>query len=496
MGWLDSGDERQSIYVLHGVAGIGKSTVAKSIAERAAKNHTLGASFFFSRNEKRRRTAKSFFPTLAYQLARYHQAFAVHIDKALEEDPGAAKRGLRQQFYPLIVTPLLPSMKMGGTILIIIDALDECDDEGADEILAILAQEIPQLRRLKVLVTARPERHIRIALKQYRNHEQFCLQDIEDSVVEADIRLYLNARLSESEVERRLPELPPLPWQPTEQQKAMLIGISGKLFIIASTVVDFILDTKRLDPDAQLAKLLDGVSLENFSGSTQTTVLDHMYVRIIHAAQPDPVGDWVEWFQHIVGTIVLLQDPLPCNSLAALLGIDAAVINRTLSNLHSLLAPSGEDLVIRVHHKSFPDFMADARRCRMRPQFYIDRRMHHLRIAKRCLSIVNDLLHPNLCGLTPSEWYKDRAMLSDRAKNCIAPHVGYACIYWAPHFAAGIDHGPGLDTEAMLLLECFTSKHILNWLEALSIVGRVDVAYSSLDMVCELKVHKFDDRRE
>jgi len=36
------------IYILYGVAGIGKSTVAKTMAERAAKDGTLGASFFFS----------------------------------------------------------------------------------------------------------------------------------------------------------------------------------------------------------------------------------------------------------------------------------------------------------------------------------------------------------------------------------------------------------------------------------------------------------------
>src|ERR1700733_11983421 len=51
----------QSIYVLHGIAGTGKSTVAKTVAEDAARDRVLGASFFFSRDEDRQKSGKSFF---------------------------------------------------------------------------------------------------------------------------------------------------------------------------------------------------------------------------------------------------------------------------------------------------------------------------------------------------------------------------------------------------------------------------------------------------
>jgi hypothetical protein len=50
----------RSIYILYGIAGIGKSMVAKTVAERAACDKVLGASFFFSRDKGNR---KSFFPT-------------------------------------------------------------------------------------------------------------------------------------------------------------------------------------------------------------------------------------------------------------------------------------------------------------------------------------------------------------------------------------------------------------------------------------------------
>jgi len=64
------------IYILYGVAGIGKSTVAKTVAEHAARDGTLGASFFFSRDEDNRKSAKSFFNTLAYSSFRNVREFS------------------------------------------------------------------------------------------------------------------------------------------------------------------------------------------------------------------------------------------------------------------------------------------------------------------------------------------------------------------------------------------------------------------------------------
>ena len=55
---------------MNGLAGIGKSTIARTIAEGADHRGVLGASFFFSRQEKELSDAKLFIPTIAYQLAQ------------------------------------------------------------------------------------------------------------------------------------------------------------------------------------------------------------------------------------------------------------------------------------------------------------------------------------------------------------------------------------------------------------------------------------------
>jgi hypothetical protein len=90
-------------------------------------------------------------------------------------------------------------------------------------------------------------------------------------------------------------------------------------------------------------------------------------MQIICSAVPTPVDDWVDCYQEIVGTIIFVQDPLSCDALAGLLDldIDVNIIHRTLSHLHSLITPSGEDQTFRVHHKTFPDFVTDQKHCEL-----------------------------------------------------------------------------------------------------------------------------------
>jgi hypothetical protein len=107
--------------------------------------------------------------------------------------------------------------------------------------------------------------------------------------------------------------------------------------------------------------MLSGASSKDFSGSQHTRIMNGVYMQIIRAAQPDPVDGWIHRFETFVGAIVLLQDPLPAEVLAALLGVDV------------------NDIVNRDS-------------CEMGPEFYIDPALHHMRIAEHCSRIMNDCL--------------------------------------------------------------------------------------------------------
>ena len=308
-GWIGSVDGKP-IYVLHGIAGIGKSTITQTIAQRAAELGHLGASFFFSRNEDRRSNGKLFFSTIALQLSQYDSEFASSIGAALERTPDAPTRGIRDQLHELIINPLRDLCRLRGrSVLIVVDAMDECDLQDAKEILSLLTREhVPQFS-FKVFITTRPEQHIRYILSG--NHEQFYLHEIERSVVEADIRHYLRHQLSREMVQKELPELKPPPWEPRLKDLDALVRVAGKLFIIASTAVRFILDTTELNPRSQMARLLDGFDEEQINQRPEQA-LDNVYLQVLRSAVPPGSRNHiVNRFQTVVGTIVLLRDSLP-----------------------------------------------------------------------------------------------------------------------------------------------------------------------------------------
>ena len=87
-----------------------------------------------------------------------------------------------------------------------------------------------------------------------------------------------------------------------------------------------------------------------------------------------------------------------------------------------------------------------------------------------------------MCKLSANEWYQDRAQLQNHTERCVSPELAYSCTYRASHLNIGVQNEAGPDAEVTSLLKRFASKHLLAWLEALSIIRSVDTAYGSLDI--------------
>ncbi|RXW13191.1 hypothetical protein EST38_g12666 [Candolleomyces aberdarensis] len=372
------------LYILDGIAGIGKSTVAITVAQRAADPsiNCLGATFFFSRDQEDRKKSLGFVHTIAYQLAHYHASYGKAIAAAITSNPEALDKVLTQQFSLLIAKPLHPLLKQRATPLVLVfDALDECVDGSA--VLSLIISSISQLPNVKVFLTSRPELELRTKYMVTQNVNIFHLQEIEDLVVEHDISLYVNYHLSLPKIQEALGDSYDTCWQPTAEDKAKLAKLSGKLFIYASTAVKFILDKQHLDPKGQLASLLD---LQSDSPSSLSQL-----------------EKWLIRFKMIVGAILVLQTPLSVMALASLLVEEQGAIKGTLGNLHAILAPLGEGSAptYKVHHKSFPDFITGSS---CPSEFRIVEEEHHLQLAKYCLQVMNRQLRMNICQVpVPSE---------------------------------------------------------------------------------------------
>ncbi|KAL3483543.1 hypothetical protein BJX62DRAFT_244794 [Aspergillus germanicus] len=83
--WAESYDGK-CIFWLNGMAGTGKSTLARIVAKRLDEKGILGASFFLKRGERDRGSAKYLIPTIARQLVNRHRQLALDISKAITDD--------------------------------------------------------------------------------------------------------------------------------------------------------------------------------------------------------------------------------------------------------------------------------------------------------------------------------------------------------------------------------------------------------------------------
>ncbi|KAH6916421.1 hypothetical protein BKA70DRAFT_1556875 [Coprinopsis sp. MPI-PUGE-AT-0042] len=473
------------IFILDGIAGIGKTTVVKTFCTRAASEHRLAASWFFSRDRQDRKSTRRFVGTLAYQLALYHPAFGDRVAHALKDHPDILQKTIRAQFDTLIHEPLEAVLKeLDGTHAISIDAIDECDLDEATEILSILLGTVPKHPQLRFLISCRPERPFRLLLQRHRGPHVFHLHEIENSVVESDIRLYIDYRLSPEQVDDALPDLLPPPWRASAKEKEALVQMAGKLFIIASTAVNFILDPRRLAPARQMRQLLDATT----GSALASSPMDRLYTQVLRAAVPDPVDDWFDDYQAVVGAIVVAADVLPVQSLASLLGKEPNSIVGTLSHLHALVAPTSQshNEAFRVHHKSFPDFVTDPSRCSIDTRFLIDASACHAHLARGCLRVMVQMLKQNICELPFLDWSKRLNELPPGIVDRIAPELAYACTHWVSHFQQGLSHFSGSkDTLFCDQLNTFVNEHLLSWLEVMAFTGRFNTAWESVNVLSE-----------
>ncbi|KAL4949059.1 hypothetical protein BDW69DRAFT_198408 [Aspergillus filifer] len=116
------------IFWLNGLAGTGKSTVARTMARKFQQKGLLGASFFFKRGEGDRGNATKLFPTITGQLLDRNPELQPAVIRAIQDDPKISSKPLKEQFEKLLLQPLQglgSAVHKNSVLVIVIDALDE-----------------------------------------------------------------------------------------------------------------------------------------------------------------------------------------------------------------------------------------------------------------------------------------------------------------------------------------------------------------------------------
>lgn len=458
--------KQERIFWLCGQAGTGKTTVSLTIAERLQKENSLGASFFFSRDHADRNDLSLVFPSLAHQLGIFYPPFGERVAAVLRSNPDLSEAAAVYQFESLIINPLLEEEDaFPSPVVIILDALDECTDDGpVSKILTILGGAMERLPRLKFFLTSRPEVNIRQGFRDpvLDAATKTCiLHEIENSVVDHDIERYL--RVGFHHIGRRFSLLDDSHW-PSDDIIRKLVKDSYRLFIFASTVIKFV-GGEADDPIGQLEILHEQATRAQSAGIQAFHTLDQLYYQVLqHALPPTRHPDTFTILKAIVGTIVLLCDPLSLKDLAALLNIPTKVIRTALRRLHSVMTvPDDDAAMITLCHPSFHDYITQ--RCHD-SLYTINTPLQHNQITILCFEQMKHL-ERNMCKIDdPSKLNLEINDLQTRLGQYLSPTLIYACLHWPVHFSKA--------TQSLVmlgLLKEFFSKRFLYWLEVLSLLG-------------------------
>lgn len=474
--WADGKDERL-IFWLNGLAGTGKSTIARTVARSYFDKKRLGASFFFSRGGGDVSHADKFVRSIAVQLARNIPDLHQHVCDAIKERSDIGSRTLHEQWHELVLRPLSKLNRKAGSssYILIVDALDECAKESNIRVLIHLLSEARLLFnvRLRIFLTSRPELPIRYGFSQItlEGYRDFVLHNISPSIVDHDIYLFLKHNLGTIRQERHLDAS----W-PGETIIKYLVKIASGLFIWAATACRFISEGKRFAP-----RRLDMILRGNKSTLTAAEKhLDEIYNTVLRQTisseyTDDEKEESYLLLRQILGSIVTLLSPLCISSLSTLIRVPKEDTNQILDELHSILdIPRDQSQPLRLHHPSFRDFLLNKERC-MDTRFQVNEQKMHQTLVDQCIEIMSKVLKQDICGLDGfSTSVED---VSNSRVQLNLPHeVQYACLYWIQHLGK---------SEAKLRddsqVHKFLQKHLLHWLEALSWMQKVSEAIYAID---------------
>ncbi|THU99186.1 hypothetical protein K435DRAFT_607063, partial [Dendrothele bispora CBS 962.96] len=217
----------------------------------------LAAFIRFDRNDYN--DARVFIRTLTYKLARFdHRLGKAIVDELTKNEQIVDVTELSTQFNRLILEPIRKhqqDLRNGGSIIIIVDGLDECtrsdraETNSRDQLLRLLVDNPFRLFPfVRLVLASRPEEDIKQMLAAQKHIVAFPL-DITTDETKDDIKHFLEHKLSE--VHEKHPEFLELCRQKNAVNE-LSMRASG-LFIWASTVVAFV----AYDPEERLQRILD-----------------------------------------------------------------------------------------------------------------------------------------------------------------------------------------------------------------------------------------------
>ena len=343
-GWAAKEPEQKegsNTYWIHGLPGIGKTSLAHSICASLHDERQLAGAFFCRRDDGNLSEPRNILPTLIYKLAIIFPPFRRLVAERLRNDPNLAPGSMKNSLLLELVHKLLRLPKR--TPVLVIDVFDKCgDNRSRPGILRVLTDAATHAPWLKVIITSRPEFDIQnffSGLSQSSNLQYDLTADQETT---SDLQIFAQARFNTVAEDRCIEG----PWP----EKSLLDGVISQaagLFIFAETIA---LALERCDDLTEYLR----ATLQHSAGSGLTS-LYKLYSSIVSARRVQKNAE----FRRVIAVLLAAAPhrPLCDKTIATLAGVPPDLVGTWAADLSSLLyRDEGANGGIRVRHLSISDF--------------------------------------------------------------------------------------------------------------------------------------------
>jgi len=277
-------DPPSSMYWMRGPAGVGKSAIAQTCAEKLKKTGYLGAAFFFTVNEHT--NPSRLFTSIAYQLTTGLPGYRAAVDERISQDKSLVEKKIPSQFRSLIVEPLRELGKQGKRVqpkAVFIDGLDECAGEDAQaEIIEIIASSVREgSTPFHWAIFSRAEPRIVSAFKQENIASVTHSVDLPISrEADGEIEMYLRGGFKNILDQQGFPQL--LSSWPPDNDIMTLVDAADGLFAHPAAVLRHV----AYPPDSRFRERLQSVLDTLSDAGKQVSIspfsqLDALYVHIM-----------------------------------------------------------------------------------------------------------------------------------------------------------------------------------------------------------------------
>jgi hypothetical protein len=432
--------------------------------------------------------ARSAVRLLAYGLS-FVSGLRELIIRAMEQSNDTrVNPTMEEQFASFIVTPLreFASICPLVTIALVIDGVDECPADIRPSFLAAIASGIPLLpSTVKVFLSSRPRVDVRKCFE--------ALELLEISVAvgvgldDGDIEHFLQHELEMTSKAAGLEKA----WSASQIKidASALASKAGGLFQWARLLSALL--AKRVRPRDVVSRVL-GIE----ASSTPEVNLEVLYAEALNIALPEAANDMSlgPLYRQVVGTVLAARHPLTVSGICTLLSANSddarSAIQALLENLGCVLVlyrVRGGAIIVRVGHPSFLDYVTSQVRCQS--NWFIDLHQASVQLGSRCFSLMGTTLRRDICRMGhPSVTNKDLPL--ETIYRFITTGLQYACSQAFTHIEG--------DTDNLHMLEAFLMEKLLEWLEAMTLMGHLDTAVelmqhalTDLKQVCDVLVCLF-----